>query len=336
MDAPLGIVGNLNLDLWVGPVTRFPGPDEEVLAGSSRLELAGTAGYVLQAALGLGIEPRVVSTIGDDAFGRMLLTDLHRLGCGTAGVEVVAGDETSLGIIFVGPDGSRGILTTLGAHAVMDPAVAQRHDEWVAPCAEVLLCGAYLLPRFGPVALVPYAAMLRGRGQVVAFDPSWDPAEWTEQTRQGTMQLLPNVDVYLPNEPELIALTGAADLDAAIDAVAETAGEIVVKRGDKGAIYVAEGERIAVPAFPVRAENTIGAGDAFDTAYLFARRRGFPPRERLRFANAAAALVVGQTGDRAYPDAGRVSAAIAAWDTGDVPAGVAAPADWAAAGKGPK
>ncbi len=336
MVVPLGIVGNLNLDLWVGPVTRFPGPDEEVITGSSRLELAGTAGYVMQAAQALGLEPRVVSTIGDDAFGTMLLTDLQRLGFGTDGVEVVAGDETSLGIIFVGADGSRGILTTLGAHEVMDAAVAERHDAWIAPCAEVLLCGAYLLPRFGPAAMAPYAATLRARGQVVAFDPSWDPAGWPESTRRGTIGLLPEIDVYLPNEPELLALTDRDDLDAALTAVRGTAGEIVVKRGELGAVFASGGERIDAPAFPVRAVNTIGAGDSFDAAYLFARREGLAPRERLRFANAAAALVVGQTGARSYPDARRVYDAIAAWDAGSTPAGVQPPAVDTDGAEGPK
>lgn len=334
MGAPLAIVGNLNLDLWVGPVTRFPGPDEEVLAGSSRLELAGTAGYVLQAALALGLEPRVVSTIGDDAFGAMLLSDLERLGCGTAGVEVIAGDETSLGIIFVAEDGSRGILTTLGAHAVMDPAVAEQHDDWVAPCADVLLCGAYLLPRFGPAALAPYAAMLRRRGQVVAFDPSWDPAGWPESTRRETMRLLREIDVYLPNEPEVLAVTGRDDLDAAIETVAGYAGEVVVKRGERGAVYAQGSERIQVAAFPVRVVNTIGAGDAFDAAYLFARRRGMQPRERLRFANAAAALVIGQSGGRSYPDAKRVHDAVAVWDAGSIPAGIERPAASTDGGEG--
>lgn len=336
MDAPFGIVGNLNLDLWVGPVTRFPGPDEEVLADSSRIELAGTAGYVLQAAIGLGLEPRVVSTIGDDAFGRMLLADLERLDCGTAGVEVVADAETSLGIIFVGADGSRGILTTLGAHEVMEPAVADRHDAWIAPCGEVLLCGAYLLPRFGPDALVPYAARLRRRGQIVAFDPSWDPAGWPAATRSGTMRLLAEVDVYLPNEPELLALTGRDDLDSAIGAVAGTAGEVVVKRGERGAVYARGDERIEIPAFPVRAVNTIGAGDAFDTAYLHARRHGLGPVERLRFANAAAALVVGQVGLRSYPDPGQVRSAIGTWEAGDRPVGIERPAANAGDGMGPR
>jgi len=315
-DAPFGIVGNMNLDLWVAGVTRFPQRDEEVLAASSSIELAGTAGYVLQAALALGVEPRVVSTIGDDRLGDMLLAELGKIGCPVEGLEVVAGDETSLGIVFVREDGSRGILTTLGAHAVMDPAVAKRQDAWIAPCAEVLLCGAYLLPRFGPDDILPYAAGLRRRGQVVAFDPSWDPAGWPPATREATMRLLREVDVYLPNDAELMALTGAADLEAAVSAVADLAGEVVVKRGADGALFARGGERVSEPGYPIRAVSTIGAGDIFDTAYLLARRRGMDVSRRLRFANAAAALAVRQEGARVYPGEREIEAAMRAWAAG--------------------
>ena len=179
-------------------------------------------------------------------------------------------------MIFVGANGHRGIMSTLGAHALMDIETALRHDDRVAACAEVVLCGTYLLPRFGPAAALPYAKRLRGRGQVVAFDPSWDPAGWSESTRAGTLALLPEIDVYLPNEPELLHLTGKDCLDDAIAIVAALAGELIVKRGADGALYVRGNERIAVPGFPVEAANTIGAGDVFDAAYLYARRSGWP------------------------------------------------------------
>ncbi|MCC6313122.1 MAG: carbohydrate kinase family protein [Thermomicrobiales bacterium] len=309
-DAPLAIVGNLNLDLWVGPVERFPRTDEELLADSARLELAGSAGYMLQAALALGIEPRVVSTIGDDAFGDVLRHEMARLGATVRGVETLPGEETSLGIIFVAPDGSRAILSTLGAHKAMDPVVARRHDAFVADCPAAILCGAYLLPRFGPDAIRPYAEHLRRRGQLVAFDPSWDPAGWGEATRTATFRLLPAVDVYLPNEFELLALTGRDSLEEAVVEAAAVAGEVVVKRGAAGALYARGDERIAAPAPPVAVSNTIGAGDVFDVGYLYARRRGDAPRERLCFANALAGLVISQPGRRTYPSVGEVETAM--------------------------
>jgi ribokinase len=310
----LAIVGNLNLDLWVDGVVRFPRTDEEILATSSRLELAGTAGYVIQAALALGMEPRVVSTIGDDLLGRIVLRELDRLGCPDEGTIALPGMDTSLGIIFIAQDGSRSILTTLGAHTRMDVDAARSRDAFIAGAPDVLLCGAYLLPAFGPRALIPYAAELRMRGHTVAFDPSWDPAGFPESTRDATLALLPEIDVYLPNDAELLALTGADSLDAAIDMVAPLAGEVVVKRGPDGALFARGAERIAAPGFPVDVVNTIGAGDVFDTAYLHARRRGLPPAERLAFANATAALVVSQPPPRVYPDASAIEAALRRWN----------------------
>ncbi len=316
LGAPLAIVGNLNVDQWVQTVERFPAWDEEVVVDSVRIELAGTAGYLLRTCHGLGLDAVVVSTIGDDMFGRFVQQSLGELGFDTGGVDVLRHEETSLGMIFVGPGGRRGILTTLGAHAQMDPAVADRHDLLVAGCAEVFLCGSYLLPRFGPAAARPYARALRARGQTVAFDPSWDPGGWGQATRRDTFELLRAVDIYLPNEEELRCLTGTSDVEAALDAVEGLLGETVVKRGAAGAVFASGGHRVTVPAYAVAAVNTIGAGDSFDIGYLYARRLGWSPERRLRFACALAAIVVSQPGTRSYPDADQVMRFMAEADDG--------------------
>ena len=311
-DAPLAIVGNLNPDQWVQTVERFPTWDEELIVGSARLEVAGTAGHALLVARALGVEPIVVSTLGDDVFGRFMMAELAAVGVDAAGVEVLPEEETPLGIVFVGTGGRRAILSTVGAHARMGVDVAERHDARVAACAEVLLGGTYILPRFSTADVLPYARRLRDRGQLVAFDPSWDPTGWGETTRRDTFALLETVDVYLPNAEELTALTGAPAWQDALQLVESRADETVLKRGAAGAVYARGAARIEVPGFAVDAVNTVGAGDAFDVAYLYARRRGWPPVRRLRFACALAALIVSQTGARTYPDAAAVDAFLAA------------------------
>ncbi|HET7094050.1 MAG TPA: carbohydrate kinase family protein [Thermomicrobiales bacterium] len=308
MTAPVAIVGNLNVDLWVRPVARFPQSDEEIVVDSARLELAGTAGYMLHACRALGIPAVTVSTIGDDAFGAAVVREMERLGASLAGVETLPGEETSVGIVFVAPDGARGLLSTLGAHREMSVAIARRHDAAVAACREVILCGNYLLPQFGPADVVDYARKARSRGQTIFFDPSWDPAGWTARTRDKTFALLQTVDCYLPNEAEVLHLTGRNDLAAAIAEVAALAGDVVVKRGADGAIWARGDKRVAVPAFAVDAVNTIGAGDIFDIGYLYGRRQEWPPTRRLQFAGALAALVIRQPGARTYPSAAAVFA----------------------------
>ena len=304
----MAIVGNLNVDLWVQTVNRFPAWDEEHIVNSARVELAGTAGYLILACRGLGIDAVAVSTVGDDLFGHFLRDQLERLGVSHQGIEIVAGEETPLSLIFVGEGGRRSILSTLGAHKYMDLDVVRRHDARIQPCQEVFLCGNYLLPRLAPADVLSYAQEVRRRGQIVAFDPSWDPAGWGEQTRSDTYSLLRDVDVYLPNEEELTHLTGHADWREALREVVSLPGEVVLKRGPAGAVYADASGWVEVPAFSVKVVNTVGAGDVFDVGYLWGRRMGWTPRQRVQFACALAAIVVSQPGERSYPDAATVLA----------------------------
>lgn len=308
--APVAIVGNLNVDQIVATVTRFPAWDEELIVESSHLELAGTAGYLALGARGLGMAPFVVSTAGDDEYGAFMRREMATAGIDDAGLETVPGMGSCLGIIFVGDQGQRGILTVLGAHERMDVAVAERHDARVAACAEVILCGNYLLPRFAPALVVDYARRLRRRGQTVVFDPSWDPGGWQPHTRAVTLALLAHVDLFLPNEEELLHLTDTATLEdgMAVIRAHAPAAHLVVKRGADGAVAAIGDEIIAVPAVPIEPVNTIGAGDMFDIALLHARRRGWDPWRCLQFACAAAAYLVAQRGPRRYPDEAEVLA----------------------------
>lgn len=307
-DAPLAIVGNLNVDLWVQTLRRFPAQSEELTVDSAQPEMAGTAGYLMLACQGLGIEPLTVSTIGDDLFGHFLLDHLQAQGFSTHGIQVLRGQETPLSMIFIGEDGQRSILSTLGAHKYLDISVVEQHDDLTMRCHEIFLCGNYLLPQLTPQHVLRYAEERKHHGHQVVFDPSWDPAGWGEQTRRDTYRLLRVVDVYLPNEEELTHLTGKADWRAALQDVAKIAGEVVLKRGPHGAVYADAEAWIEVPGFAVDAVNTIGAGDVFDIGYLFARRMGWLPVERVQFACALSAMIVSQTGKRTYPDAATVLA----------------------------
>jgi len=309
--APLGIVGNFNADIVLGPFDRMPEWDEELTAPGGGLWTAGTAGYLALAAQALGVEPRIVSTLGDDAMGRLLLADLEARGIPTGGISVLDGEASPLSVVVVGPGGRRGILSVAGAHARMDLSVYRARRDFLAACAEVVICGSYLLPSLGPAQAIEVARDARVRGQVVAFDPSWDPAGWPEATRQATLALLAEVDVFLPNEAELCRLTGTPTWEEGLRQVARLCPETVVKLGSEGSAAPAAadaapspregkgagggGDIVRVPALKVRAVNSIGAGDSFDAAYLWARRQGWPMFRRLAFADAYAGLVVART-----------------------------------------
>jgi ribokinase len=111
------------------------------------------------------------------------------------------------------------------------------------------------------------------------------------------------VDVLSPNETELRRLTGVAgDDDAALIAAArawrrDRPASVLIKLGARGCLLVPPtGEPVAHPALRVPVVDTTGAGDCFTAAYAVALLDGLAPRERLRFACAAAAVCVQRKG----------------------------------------
>jgi sugar/nucleoside kinase (ribokinase family) len=105
----------------------------------------------------------------------------------------------------------------------------------------------------------------------------------------------PRLDLLLTNEHELLVITKAPDLAGAIRRLrGHYRGEVVVKRGARGVIWLPAGtlDRIVVPAPRVRVVNTVGAGDAFNGALLAALGRGLPFRRALVQAGRVAAGVV--------------------------------------------
>jgi ribokinase len=75
---------------------------------------------------------------------------------------------------------------------------------------------------------------------------------------------------------------------------------VVMKRGGEGAyVAVAGGAAAWVPAFKVKAIDTVGAGDCFNGAFAVAMLEGLDPFAAARFASAAAAISVTRHGAQA-------------------------------------
>ena len=64
----------------------------------------------------------------------------------------------------------------------------------------------------------------------------------------------------------------------------------VRQRGDRAILRV--------PSIPIRARDTLNAGDVWHGAYAFALVRGWPIERRVRFANVAAAIKCERFGGR--------------------------------------
>lgn len=267
------VIGNMNVDLIMGPLAPWPVPGTENILPQSELRVGGAAGNVALALQALGVPYRLVCNIGNDMFGRWLRQAFGSAGRGWP----VAPVPTTVSVGVTHPNGERTFLTSQGHLEVtaLNDVVA-RLPARARPGDIALLLGAFLSPRL----LESYEKLidlLVERGFEIALDTGWPSDGWDETITRRTTVWLRACDHLLLNEMESCALSRQPDVGSAarwLGRKAKPGAAIVIKQGPGGATAWRDLERIHVPAPAVKVIDTIGAGDAFDAGYLAARLAG--------------------------------------------------------------
>jgi sugar/nucleoside kinase (ribokinase family) len=130
-------------------------------------------------------------------------------------------------------------------------------------------------------------AAARRAGLTTSLDPGYDPSE---RWNPALLDVLAEVDVFLPNEVEIRGITGCIDLEAGMRKLDNGTLLVVGKLGAEGCVAWHRGERIRVAALPVETVDTTGAGDSFNAGFLHAWLRKQGLSDCLRFAAACGAL----------------------------------------------
>lgn len=270
---PLAVIGNVNVDLIMGPAAPWPRPGTEIIVDHNELRVGGSAGNTALAWLACGVPFHIAANVGDDQFGKWLAGELGD----HARRWPVRPEGTTLSVGITHPDGERTFFTTRGhlphfsladVHAVLDEAdIAGGY---------ALLCGSFLTD-----ALVSdydrFFDWADGQGLRVALDTGWPLDGWTQANCEAARRWLRRCHVSLLNEIETTTLTGEAEPAAAARALKAGMPDnaiVVVKRGPEGAIALdAAGALFTAAAPPVAVIDTIGAGDVFNAGFLSALAR---------------------------------------------------------------
>lgn len=296
---PLAVVGNVNVDLVLGPVAPWPQPGTEIIVDHDELRVGGAAGNTALALAGLGIPHTIAATVGSDAFGAWL-----RDGFGDAAARWPAaptGTTVSVGVTH--PDGERTFLTSRGHLPAMAWAdVAPLLAEAGLDGGLLLVCGSFLTDAL-TARYDALFAFARDRGVDVALDTGWPLAGWTGAIVARTQSWLGSCRHLLLNEAETAALAGVDEPRAAAERLRPRLapdGTVVVKRGPGGAAALdGDGRWHEAPAPAVAVVDTIGAGDCFNAGYLAAIAAGRPIAEALAAGVAVASAAV-STAPRRY------------------------------------
>ena len=295
---PILVVGDVNPDLVLtGDVVPRFGQAEQLLTGAG-LVLGGSGAITAHGLARLGRATRLLAAVGPDPFGELVRGWLESGGVDTTGVVRRADTATGLTVVLVPAEGDRAMLTHPGAVATLTP------DEVRAAVADPAVEHVHVASLFlQPHLVADLPALLeaaRSRGATVSLDTNDDPAG----TWLGVDELLPHVDVLLPNRAEACALAQTDDVRAAAATLAGSGPLVVVKDGADGAVAATpDGALLHAPGVPADVVDTTGAGDTFDAAFLDAWLDGRDLPACLDRAVAAGARAVAAIGGTAgQPD----------------------------------
>jgi ribokinase len=297
----VAVLGSANADLVV-TVPRRPDAGETLLGSDLSVFAGGKGANQAAAAARSGAETSFFGRVGGDENGAVIRSQLVDAGVDVRGVEVV-GRPTGTALILVTPDGENSIVVSPGANHAVDVEFAEATAEaWSG--ADVLV-----LNLEAPLPTVEHAvAMAAERGHRVLLNAA--PAE------QLSAETLAVCDPLVVNEHEARTLLdddGASPFpDLAQRFLDRGVRSIIITLGAAGALYGDRDGVDTVAAFPVRAVDTTGAGDAFVGATACELARGTSLREAVEFATAVAALSVQAMGAQSsYPDRDEVESWLA-------------------------
>jgi len=279
-------IGELNADLILNRIEGFPEVGKEIFAGDMLLTLGSSTAIFAANIASLGARTAFAGMIGRDLPGTFVRTELERKRVDTSCV--VESGEHATGITVVMNYGEdRANITYAGAmnhmrFADIDPDLFDRTRHIHLSS---LFMQRGLLEDIGLVL-----ERAREKGVTVSLDMQWDPAEkWDFDYRRW----LPLVDLFLPNEKELMALTRRSTLDEAVWEIRPLTGRaLVVKCGSRGSLLVPrEGETRRLEACLNRSVvDAIGAGDCFNAGFVYGFVKGRTLAECQELGNLTGAI----------------------------------------------
>ncbi|MGH6760983.1 MAG: carbohydrate kinase family protein [Phyllobacterium sp.] len=292
---PLAIVGNVNVDLILGPAEPWPTPGTETIVDYDELRVGGSAGNSGLAWMGLGVDFQIAANVGSDQHGAWLRDAFGERARNWPSEP--GGTTLTVGITH--PDGERTFFTTRGHLPLFNwTEVESMIDVERLRGGILLLCGSFLTD-----ALVTSYEQLfdwADRHDIaVALDTGWPLDGWTEANRNATLGWLKRCQCVLFNEVEATVMTGMTDpLKAArhLKTLMPASACAVVKRGSDGALAIGpDGGMASVPAPHVAVADTIGAGDVFNAAFLASLAKGLRLEDCLTAAVKIASLAISTT-----------------------------------------
>ncbi len=293
MSGHIVAVGSINMDLVIR-TPHHPQLGETVMGGSFQTFPGGKGANESVAAARLGATVKLIGCVGTDGFGDALLQTIRADKIDTTYIRQHATMPTGVAFILVDDTtGQNNIVLAEGANGSVTAKTVSESEKAFEGASVLTLnleCTLEAIERAVELA------------QKYSVRVVFNPAPYQPLPRK----LLADVDYLILNQIEIISLLGrpipVEDHKALSAAVKNMQADkllrnVIVTLGEDGSLAIPLNEEAThLPAYAVKAVDTVAAGDAFVGAFAVAISEGYSTLEAARWGNAAGALAVTKSG----------------------------------------
>lgn len=292
--AKVTVVGSYNVGL-MAHTARLPAWGETIFGNGFNEGPGGKGSNQAVAAARLGGEVHFIGCVGTDRYGEDAIKMLTGEGVDITHLKQTDQRKTGVGFVFLNEHGDNCIVVDPGANMALSPADIDAAEAAIGSSHAVL----FQLEN-DPNTVRHAMGLAKEKGKIVILNPA--PAQ------TGLDSLLALATYVTPNESELKIMsnhkpdehfTEADYVRLAREVLAKGPEAVIITLGENGAMVVEKGGHYTVPALPVEAVDTTGAGDSFNAALAVALGEGHSLAEAVRFANVVGAYTV--TGNEVIP-----------------------------------
>lgn len=234
--------------------------------------------------------------VAGDMTGRFFAEDLKKSGVNSKlDINHAPTGVTGKCLVFVTPDADRTMNTFLGASAKLDRSDID-HDA-IAHSRFAYIEGYLVTADCSRKAAIKVRQIAEDRKVKTALTLS-DP-NMVLYFREGLQEMIGDgVDLLFANEDEANELAQSKDINETIDMLKKISRSFAITRGKQGSIIFDGNNLLEIAPHRVEAIDTLGAGDMFAGAFMYALSKGMSYQQAGDLASMASARIVTKFGPR--------------------------------------
>jgi len=293
----INVLGDANVDMVLNLSKKDKLGDPELFSGGSSANVASGLAR-------LGLKVSFFGSLGNDMYGKYVINEMNSEGIDTSNIELLDEFNTAMVIGVVEKSSERSLFVwppKNGAHNKY--ILNNKSKKEILDCDWLHVSGISL--RFSPVreTMIEAMKLCKEKNKIVSFDLNLRTELWgfDESFRDVVLEAVSYSSIIFGNlREELFYL-----FDENEDKLHKNLNDdqvLICRDGENGALGITVKTKVKSDSVPIIPFDSVGAGDAFNTGFIYTFSKGLGLEESLNNGNLVAAYKLLGSGARHLPN----------------------------------